>query len=204
MRDGRGDESLRRRSSRREQGKTVLIVCDGEKTEPAYFRRLRDGWNLRPVQIVAGQGDGDPKTIVDRAVRMRDEHAQSNADGFDEVWCVYDSDSRTRQQLNNALTLANSEGIQVALSVPCFEFWFLLHYVFTTSPHMICSSVISALKDHIAGYEKNSSPSDELMERTDEALGNAKQLRSDSVVNQRGYPRTDVDKLVQELKSLKR
>jgi hypothetical protein len=33
--------SLRRTAARRDSYDTVLIVCEGEKTEPNYFRELR-------------------------------------------------------------------------------------------------------------------------------------------------------------------
>ncbi len=196
-----------RRTRRRSAGKLprnpVLVVCDGEKTEPDYCQKLQLFLHV-PIEVVRGNREGAPDAIVKRAIKIRNDRLKSDGLEFDTVWCVYDSDSRTVQQLQSAKTLANNEGIQIALTVPCFEFWFLLHFVYTTSPYRTCGSVVNALKKKIKNYDKGNPSLDGLMERVEDALMNAKKLRADSVKSGRSNPSTDVDLLVEKLKSLTR
>jgi hypothetical protein len=78
------------------------------------------------------QGKGAvPSTLVTAAIELRDKsrndaskHNDSNL-RFDETWVVCDVDAH--HGLNDALALAKSNEIQVALSDPCFELWYLLH-----------------------------------------------------------------------------
>jgi hypothetical protein len=44
----------------------------------------------------------------------------------DEVWCVFDVDEHPK--LAEARDQANANGIQLAVSNPCFELWLLLHF----------------------------------------------------------------------------
>jgi hypothetical protein len=45
-------------------------------------------------------------------------------------------------------------------SVPCFEFWLLLHFTYTTRPFdvpasdSICSKVVEELRNHLSEYQK--------------------------------------------------
>ena len=49
----------------------MLLVCEGSKTEPQYFRSLQRELKLLPVEIeIVGQGAA-PITVVQRAVEMR-------------------------------------------------------------------------------------------------------------------------------------
>jgi hypothetical protein len=45
---------------------------------------------------------------------------------YDEVWCVFDVDEHP--MLADALQQARANGINVAVSNPCFELWLLLHF----------------------------------------------------------------------------
>ena len=57
---------LSRKAPKREAYKTILIVCEGEKTEKLYFEDLISTENLSSVnvQVYSGRGS-DPKSVVD-------------------------------------------------------------------------------------------------------------------------------------------
>jgi hypothetical protein len=78
------------------------------------------------------------------------------------------------RQLPNAVELAKSQGIHIALSNPCFEFWLLLHYAFTTEPFANPKAVIAALREYNSSYKKNELPLEELFSAVDKALANAR------------------------------
>jgi len=48
-------DALRREAQKREPYDVVLIVCEGDKTEPNYFKELRDAFKLSTANIrIAG------------------------------------------------------------------------------------------------------------------------------------------------------
>ncbi len=106
----------------REVKQRFLIVCEGKKTEPYYFKSFRV-----PKAIVAIEGAaGDPTRLVNSARKLADE------DEYDQVWCVFDRDEGawTSQNFNNALQNAKTYGFHVAYSNECFELWYILHFEF--------------------------------------------------------------------------
>ncbi len=118
-------DSLRRRGPTRSPKLRFLIVCEGQVTEPRYFNQLRHLLrSLVDLEILPG---GDPKILVERAIQKKGE-ADSAASrkndsylAYDQVWCVCDVDQHPR--LADALQQARDNGIDVALSNPCFELW---------------------------------------------------------------------------------
>lgn len=107
-----------RRVNNREPLQRFLIVCEGEKTEPAYF----DGFRIPSVFIkVKGRGK-DPLTLVNRAHHLRGKNR------YDQVWCVFDKDDVLPERFNQALALAKQHKIKVAYSNQAFELWYFLHF----------------------------------------------------------------------------
>jgi hypothetical protein len=106
-----------------------LIVCEGECTEPNYFRRF-------PVTSAAVEVVGvgcDPKSLVAEAKKLKDdEAARSQAEGmrggYDQVWCVFDKDSISDHDFRQAIAKARRLGFNVAYTNEAFELWYLLHY----------------------------------------------------------------------------
>src|SRR5262249_27212226 len=69
----------------------------------------------------------------------------------DEVWCVYDVDSHPK--LADAFQQARDNGIELAISNPCFELWLLLHFREQTA-HIERHKVGAMLRTHLRGYKK--------------------------------------------------
>lgn len=116
---------LRARPDRRE----FLIFVEGRVTEEEYLthwhRRHR-----RTVNVEIHDFRGTPKALVDRAssAKVANERAERRGRGraHDEVWCVFDVDEHPL--LDEAIELAVRHKINVAISNPCIELWFLLHF----------------------------------------------------------------------------
>ena len=156
-RKARQAESLRRKKARRASYDTVLIVCEGEKTEPNYFRELRDDLKLNSanIEITGDAGGSSPMNIVDYAFDHYEE--------YDQTFCVFDKDRHTNYQaaLSKIRDKRQRKGhmLRAITSVPCFEFWLLLHFRkttrnFDTGQGSICDRVISALKNDLPDYAK--------------------------------------------------
>lgn len=144
-----------------------LIVCEGEKTEPNYFRSFRV-----PTVVVDVQGLGEnPSKLVQSAKELKSQ------DDYDQVWCVFDRDSWTEEDFNNAIKNAISLGFGVAYSNEAFELWYILHFEFlnTGIPR---SDYQKKLASHLGHkYKKNSETIyNELFNKQSTAIKNAENL----------------------------
>lgn len=122
--------NLQRKSKTRGERSRILIVTEGEETEPQYFRGLSRHLRATGVEVfgvhVVGEGR-DPSRVVRKAAKMSDDGALvGDRDGYDSVWCVFDVDEHSR--LASAIGAAKKMGFGVAVSNPCFEIWILWHY----------------------------------------------------------------------------
>ncbi len=182
-------------------GKTILIVSEGMETEPQYFNALKDRLKLGSAVIVTPSDQGtDPRSVVEDAkqrkkARERDAR-RGQAVAFDEVWCVFDAEApNQRPYLNDALVMASANKIKVALSWPCFEFWFLLHEIYTSKAFTDFASVEKVLKKYYQNYQKNKVPTAQLLDKLVTAVTHARRLRADNTKSGRKEPATDVDHL---------
>jgi hypothetical protein len=169
-----------------------LIVCEGEKTEPNYFRSFRVP---RLVVDVKGLG-ANPSRLVERAIE------ESKLDAYDQVWCVFDRDSWTVDDFNGAIAAAEKRKFKVAYSNEAFELWYVLHFEFLNTG--------IARKDYNERlttllrrrYEKKSnSMYEELLGRQATAIAHAEKLLTqyDRPNPASDNPSTTVHLLVQEL-----
>lgn len=176
----------------REPLERFLIVCEGEKTEPNYFRSFRVP---REVITVHGLGDNTVR-IVERAIELMTEG------NYDQIWCVFDRDSFPAQNFNAALELARRHGIEVAYSNESFELWYVLHFEFLNSGIHRADYITKLHRLLGHRYEKNSDTIyEELAERQPVAIRNATRLLDLYTPQnpERDNPSTKVHKLVIEL-----
>lgn len=109
-----------RKVNTRELRQRFLIVCEGEKTEPNYFRSFRVPRNVIEIDI---QGVGkNPSKLVNKAKQLQEQEE------YDQVWCVFDRDSWAPEDFNNAIQNAIKLGFNVAYSNEAFELWYVLHF----------------------------------------------------------------------------
>ncbi len=173
----------------------VLIVCEGKKTEPNYFR----GFRLTNV-TVDGKGY-NTDSLVREAIKIQ-KNAIKSKEEFDRVWCVFDRDSFGPENFNAAISLARSNNIQIAYSNEAFEIWYMLHFNYydTGFSRDQYKELLTRLLNH--EYRKNSpSMYEELLERQNTAIKNAERLLSTYQRSnpERDNPSTTVHLLVMEL-----
>lgn len=115
--------NLSRRQGVREVKQSFLIVCEGEKTEPDYFKAFR--MTAATVQAV---GEAmNTMTLVNKAISIR-EADKAKKRFYDQCWVVFDKDDFPAKDFNQAIQYAEKNGFQVAYSNQAFEYWFLLHF----------------------------------------------------------------------------
>jgi hypothetical protein len=99
-----------------------LIVCEGEKTEPNYFRQFRVPADIMRVEV-HGVGRNTISLVKEVLHRMQ-------SGEYDQTWCVMDRDDFSPGQFNTAIQMAERHGIKVAYSNLCFELWYVLHFAY--------------------------------------------------------------------------
>lgn len=138
-----------RRPPFRESRLRLLVVCGGERTEPAYLVGLKVHLRNPAVQVKVRAKGCAPKELVTYARTV----APIGGDEFDEVWCVVDSDEF---DLEPAVALAAKLDVHLAVSNPCFELWLLLHHQDCTAPLCDAGAALRQLTRRVPTYQKNS------------------------------------------------
>jgi hypothetical protein len=176
-----------------------LIVCEGEKTEPAYFKAFQvPGLVIK----VAGIAESNLKLI--RAAQKRQK--QDEAD-YDQIWCVFDRDDCEVDQIRQAFVEAERLGYHIAFSNQAFELWYLLHFSYNHTA-LSRQDYCKNLSKHL-GYEYQKNKKNiynELQARQEEAIKNARRLLEQYDPWQPAHcdPSTTVHLLVEELNKHRR
>jgi hypothetical protein len=184
--------------------KVFAIFPEGEKTEPIYFRSFESTKNIR-ILFPSVLGN-DPKSLVDSAIGY---NKTDEAKIVDEIWIVVDTDfshnhrKTKEQQLNYASReCINHKKFGFAVSNPCIEFWFLLHYKkvpkFKTTER-VQGNCIKALREYYPAYEKKCFDPSILKPLTQRAIKNAKSLDSTREGDWPQHHGSTVYKLVEKL-----
>ncbi|WP_009630758.1 RloB family protein [Synechocystis sp. PCC 7509] len=182
-----------RKVNTREIKQRFLIVCEGAKTEPNYFKSFRV-----PKVVIEIQGLGEnPSKLVQSANELKSQ------DEYDQVWCVFDRDDWTKEDFNNAISSAKKYGFKVAYSNEAFELWYVLHFEFlnTGIPRNDYIKKLTSLLGK--KYQKNSTTIyDDLLDKQDIAIKRAKKLLEEYEPSkpEQDNPSTTVHLLVEQLK----
>lgn len=105
-----------------------LIVCEGGKREPDYFRFFEGiSSKLNIIVVQSTDGKSAPNHLLDNAKKSVE---KINTDEGDfELWFVLDMDrwGNHIHALNNECSTKNGKW-KIALSNPCFEVWLYYHF----------------------------------------------------------------------------
>jgi hypothetical protein len=204
----KGPKDLNRKQATRKEYERILIVCEGEKTEPAYFNYLIDQYKLRTANIEITPANGsDPVSVVQYAKQCKKD-ADKKENPFDHVYCVFDCDQHVG--FSDASKQAKTAGIQLSRSWPCFEYWFLLHFTYERKPfcatgnRTAANRCQSALRRYHPGYKKGGKDLfDRLFPLIEQAKQRAIQASQDAKATGEQNPSTEVHQLVTKLQEIK-
>lgn len=210
----RGARNLVRKIKQRESYDSVLIVCEGIKTEPYYFEEVRKYFHLSQANVVIDpNSESSPISVVDYSIKLINQ-AIRDKNPYTKVYCVIDRDRHPSfSQAISKITGFNSTytSLNSGISIPCFEYWILMHFESTTSPFGAsgaspCEDLIKTkLRKHIPGYSKaDRGIYKELVQsRLDIAITNSKITLKAAKANVTDDPSTTVHVLIEDLKNLK-
>lgn len=146
----------RRRHFRTERDK-VLIVTEGTKTEPDYFRRLISELGLTTAKVkITGEGGSAPISVFETA-----EALLGRDDDFEQIYVVFDRDRHETYDdaIAKVVKLNGQAGFEkktivAVTSVPCFEVWYGLHLSDANKPYGTESAGASPAKALISDLKK--------------------------------------------------
>ena len=213
----RQQKQLERKQGRRASYDRILIVSEGSKTEPNYFREIRAAYRLHTanVEVRPCELGTAPIQVMQYAQALfedgdRHKHIQRRA--FEKVYAVFDRDDH--DSYHEALTLATSlDGklrndtkqsvtFRAIASVPSFELWLLLHFEDIQAP-LHRDDVMRRLKLHIPSYDKGASNAFAITrENLAVATQRAERLAARFTAHTSPEPFTAIVELVKLLKAL--
>lgn len=219
------DDLFKKRREARKQRKfeykqpranSYLIVTEGKRTEPLYFKGMKKLIQDRiggmvdvvelPVIDISGEGCSTGKLI-----EKTDEIVSKSKIMYQNIWVVFDKDDF--EDFNQAIRDGISRGYKVAWSNQSFEYWLYLHFYYSDSAlhreqwNEKLDEIFSQYNLGSGKYQKNYENIYELVNTYDgvnTAIGNANrrmsEFRSGRDKPSEFDPGTTVYMLVKELK----
>lgn len=162
-------KQLERKQGRRADYDRILIVSEGSKTEPNYFKEIQRHYRLHTANVAVHHSElgTSPKQVVQYALdlfKKGDPKKQIQPRAFEQVYTVFDRDDHASYvealQLASAINEKNVTNdlkqkiiFKAIASVPSFELWLLLHFEDVQAP-IHRDEALRRLKGHVEGYEK--------------------------------------------------
>lgn len=209
---------LLRKQARRAGYDRLLIVCEGSKTEPNYFKEIRQTYRLHTanVAIHPSKLGTAPIQVLQYAKELFEHgnaHMQIKARAFEQIYVVFDRDNhdsyfealRVANSLNGKIKNDNGQLIQfhTIASVPNFELWLLLHFEDIQHP-IHRDEALKRLKKYIPNYDKAILNCFSItQDKLNIAFLRAQLLSEQNSALDGSLPYTDIGKLVTVLTSLK-
>jgi hypothetical protein len=202
---------------KKESYEKFLIVSEDTKSSYTYLKEAILHYRIQSANFaIVGLGK-DPLDIVNEAEARYNKESASHHPDFDRVFCVFDRDTHTRYF--NALSkidalnkkIAGSEPTFIGItSDPCFELWLILHFTYTTKLYLPTQkkSASNIVYDDLCNiyptYKKSSfGIFKNLLPKLDDAIDNAKKLKSYCTSNGAISPLTRLDELLVYLRDIK-
>lgn len=170
----------------------VLIVCEGEKTEPAYFNGYKQDLprGVLDNNKIEVHGEGkNTMSLIHEVKKIRQRREKETGRYFDQTWIVFDRDSFPADQFNNSIFAGRKSEppILSAWSNEAFELWYCLHFCYVNHAmprqdyrHRIETELSKAIGQPFV-YKKNDPKMYQTMKRygnQDQAITWAKRLES--------------------------
>ena len=199
-------QSNEKSNKNRELKVSILIVCEGTKTEPNYFKSFPKNVGQFVFDIQAKGTGMNTLNVVEKAIELRDDSILK----YDRVWAVFDKDDF--KNFNTAINKAEKNNISCAWSNEAFELWYLLHFQYRNTA-MERDEYQKAIENEINKtwknkkkpykYKKNDKNTYNVLKYGSQknAIENAKKLSKQytDTKYQKHNPRTQVYKLVEQL-----
>ena len=124
-------------------------------TEQCYLTHLKElkgyKYSIRPI-LFKDIGIEDAEEIIDELL----------SGGCDQIVFFTDCDTIVNQNKQECFKqfvdkYKERDEVLICDNMPSIEYWFLLHFIYTTKEFANCEEVVRDLKNHITDYEKKKS-----------------------------------------------
>lgn len=132
----REDRKQRRHEYKNPKANSFLIVTEGERTEPLYFK----GIQRRIKEKIGGMVDVIEAPVIDvrgegcstgKLLEVTEKIIKEAKIIYQNVWIVFDKDDFN--DFDQAIINGNTKGYHVAWSNQSFEYWLYLHFHYSDS-----------------------------------------------------------------------
>ena len=189
----------------RKQRKLIFISTEGKnKTEENYFSQFNRVQKEYHINFAKGD-DTDAKRMT-VALEKAMQEGGYNSESGDLAFCVIDVDNDEGKSgsINGLKGDGANRDIIYITSNPCFEYWFLLHFTYTTKQFMSGKELEKELRKHLPEYRKNKGIFEKVYPHTRVALENSKKSdrfhEKSSLVDRNLFnPSTNVSEIIRLL-----
>ena len=143
----------KRKVATRDKIVRFLIVCEGERTEPNYFKALvKDRYSEVRSEEIIGEGRSTC-ALVKKTEEIRIRLERQSQLAFDRVWVVFAKDDLI--DFIEAIGLAVSNGFHEVVTTVSFGLWYVLHFVYLDAAISRADyiKILGAEIRKISGYE---------------------------------------------------
>lgn len=199
-------EQRKRNCNKRQRKSIVAIGCEGKnKTETIYLKNF----SSRECIIKFSTGNHtDPVGMAKDLINYINEEDIKTEYG-DKIYLLIDTDinKKKQEQINKAKAICEKNGIELITSTPTFEYWYILHYGYTAKVYKSSQQAKDEIKAKINDYFEGMDIYNNIADKTDIAIINAKKVEKYQISNghaidsEDANPHTSVYKVVEELKA---
>ena len=167
----------KRQGGLRSRRSVIYIICEGAETEVNYFRRFRTRYSSIDIRPVVSKHKSAVYLVERAADTIR--HEPYYPEDGDQIWCVFDRNGNTNEELQKAERIASRRGYSIAFSNPAFELWYLLHFTDQRAYLADVKAVIDSLDADgcIPNYRKSDDYYDMLLPMRQKAIDRAMVLQ---------------------------
>ena len=151
----------------------IVFSFEGKnnKTESNYFSHFKAHNDSRYIIKMFSSGVTDVQKMINETKRKRKEYGYDARDDLTYIFVDDDSDSN-KKQLIKKIQSTLPKDINLIVSSPCFEIWFINHFVKTTKFYFD-KELIVELKKYIVDYSKERDYYNQLKDKTVTAISNS-------------------------------
>lgn len=194
----------KRNKGNKNRNSVIAIKCEGKnKSEKTYL----ENYKSRDCIIKFATGNHtDPVGMANDLVKYMQVQDISIEYG-DKIYLLIDTDKKQnkQKQIDEAKRICDDNGIELITSTPTFEYWYMLHFGYTTTKYGSSQEVKNEIKKKIKGYEENMDVYPIIKSETDIAIRNAKRVEKyqkendKKIDSEEANPHTSIYRVIEEL-----
>lgn len=190
-----------RRNNPQQLRKLHLIICEDTKSSQYYMKGLKDKFG---INIKIEKSEGTDIANVIRTAGIKGKRTGLSKE-MQQIYCLFDKDETSNEVFQSKIRESERKGYKNAYSIPCYEYWLLLHLIKTDRPfnnaQECCNAFVDAYNRRFgtqlstADLKRKSDIFEDLYNNFNDAFDNANSYEYEDLSN----PHTNMHKIIEEL-----